>query len=71
MIELIMRKPAVAEFYSGSWVDEQDFLDDAKSFGVVLLIPIDPFEIVKHPCQNLTMVNRIKAGTVELKILAV
>ena len=71
MPELIMRKSAVAEFCSGRWVDEQDFFDDAQSFGVVLPIPIDPFQIVKHPCQNLTPVNRIKTGAVELKILSV
>jgi len=71
MIELIICKSAVAKFCSGSWVDEQDFLDDANSFGEVLLIPIDPFQIVKHPGQNLAMVDRIKAGTAELKVLAV
>ena len=49
MIELIVGKSAVADFGSCCWVDEQEFVDDAKCLGVVLLIPVDSFQVVKHP----------------------
>lgn len=43
MIELIVGKSAVTDFGSGCGIDENEFLDDAKRLGVVLLIPVDRF----------------------------